>query len=296
VKGYVIDEKNTLFSDSELLNYFKNCSTIDDIKIKLNNISGLFTIICFQPENFFIINDIVRMFPLFYYYENNSITLSDNIENVKNNILIDNEQEKEIYRLGYNLCDSTLYDGIKQIQASEIIYFSENTLKKEFYFTYLTSKLNYTSKISDDIIYKTSYQKFTNAFISIKNNLEGNTPVVPLSGGFDSRLIAVLLKIFGFTNVICYTYGKKGGKDIEISREVANRLGFKWYYIEYNYEIINKYLEENLLSDYFSYLKKNISFPFFQEYYAVMYLIKNNLIPENSVFLPGHSGDFLGGS
>jgi asparagine synthase (glutamine-hydrolysing) len=35
---------------------------------------------------------------------------------------------------------------------------------------------------------------------------------------------------------------------------------------------------------------------YLQEYFAVKYLKENNLIPKDSVFLPGHSGDYLGGS
>jgi asparagine synthase (glutamine-hydrolysing) len=39
----------------------------------------------------------------------------------------------------------------------------------------------------------------------------------------------------------------------------------------------------------------NYTMPYLQEYFAVKYLKDNNLVPDESVFIPGHGGDFLAG-
>jgi asparagine synthase (glutamine-hydrolysing) len=60
--------------------------------------------------------------------------------------------------------------------------------------------------------------------------------VVPLSGGLDSRIIVAMLKRLGVEDVICFTYGKKGNREAEISRQVAEALGYRWYFVEYTKE------------------------------------------------------------
>ncbi|MDD3688148.1 MAG: hypothetical protein PHE56_15475, partial [Bacteroidales bacterium] len=74
------------------------------------------------------------------------------------------------------------------------------------------------------------------------------------------------------------------------------KLGFKWYFVDYeaiDYQGFTK--DEQFLTYAFEY-SGAYSMVYLQEYFAVKYLKENNLIPEDSVFLPGHSGDYLGGS
>lgn len=57
--------------------------------------------------------------------------------------------------------------------------------------------------------------------------------VVPLSGGLDSRTIVYYLKKLGCKNVICLSYGRKSSFEVKISKQVAERLGYKWILCEY---------------------------------------------------------------
>jgi asparagine synthase (glutamine-hydrolysing) len=136
---------------------------------------------------------------------------------------------------------------------------------------------------------------FLDAGKNVCSFLAGRTAVIPLSGGFDSRLIAVLMKKLNYENVICFTYGRKTN-EVEISQSVASKLGFKWYFVDYDaIDYIGFTKDEQFLTYAFEY-SGAYSMVYLQEYFAVKYLKENNLIPEDSVFLPGHSGDYLGGS
>jgi len=73
-------------------------------------------------------------------------------------------------------------------------------------------------------------------------------------------------------------------------------LGFKWICVEYTDELINGYMDDQYFKDYYKYASNLVSMFFLQEYFALRYLKDNQLIPDNSIFAPGHSGDFLGGS
>ena len=49
-------------------------------------------------------------------------------------------------------------------------------------------------------------------------------------------------------------------------------------------------------NDYYPYASNLSSMFYMQDYFAVRYLKQNNIIPDNSVFIPGFSGDMLAGS
>ncbi|MCK5907634.1 MAG: asparagine synthase, partial [Flavobacteriales bacterium] len=116
------------------------------------------------------------------------------------------------------------------------------------------------------------------------------------SGGYDSRLIAVMLKKHGIDNVICYTYGKENNFELNNSEKVANELGFDWIFVPYNEKIFDNYLEGEEFDEYKDYAGKFSSMPFLQEYFAIRYLRDEKIIPHDSVIISGYAGDFLGGS
>jgi asparagine synthase (glutamine-hydrolysing) len=188
----------------------------------------------------------------------------------------------------------TLLKDVYQIQASECIVIENNKIIKSFF--------NYSYAIEKENVLEFKYLKekaiiaFENSFKRCLDSLHNRIVAIPLSGGFDSRLITVFLKKYNYRNVICFTYGNKNSFEIENSKKVANQLGFKWYFIEYSQETIGDFLNDNQFKEYINFASKLSSMPSLQEYFAVKYLQKNNLIPNNAIFISGFAGDLLGGS
>jgi len=96
-------------------------------------------------------------------------------------------------------------------------------------------------------------------------------------------------------NVFCYTYGREGNPEFANAREIASRLGFPWVKIEYNDELIKGFVDDPVFGRYYKYASEFGSMFFMQEYFAVRYLKEKKLIPEDSVFVPGHAGNIIGG-
>jgi asparagine synthase (glutamine-hydrolysing) len=119
--------------------------------------------------------------------------------------------------------------------------------------------------------------------------------VVPLSGGLDSRIIVAMLKRLGAEDVICFTYGKKGNREAEISRQVAEALGYRWYFVEYTKEKLYDGYHSRAISVYKIYSSNLTSLPHTQDFLAVKELKEEGKIPENAVFVPGHTGDMISG-
>ena len=297
VKGCFFDSENNYYEKENLISFFINIKDHLQFIKKIKEINGIFTIIIKLNHQTLIASDTTRIFPLFYTFENHELNISDEIEYLKEKFNIqeiDKNSSEEFLASGYTLGNKTLLKNIFCLQSNEFIIFENSTIKHhDFFFSYSTKEAN-NSEYSE--LKKIGIQAFENAFNRLIISLNNRTAIIPLSGGYDSRLIALMLKKHNYKNVICYTYGKKNNIELENSKNVAKELGFKWIYIEYTNELIENYIKSEDFKKFAHYTCKYISMPFLQDYFAVKYLSKNNLIPSDSIFIPGHSGDLLGGS
>lgn len=296
VKGCFSDTENVFYEKEKMLAYFEDTLDEEGLLKKVKNINGIFTVVFQLKDVLYVASDTSRIFPLFYTDVQGVIYLSDSFSFLKEKqeqVKFNSLSEAQFRASGYILGSKTLLENIQQTRSNEFLKISDKGIKQHFYFSYATTSVfkdNYES-LRDRTI-----EVFEKSFIRFIKTLNNRQVVVPLSGGYDSRLIAVMLKKHGYTNVICFTYGKKRNKEAEISEKVAKQLGFKWFMVEYSEKMIQDAFKSKQFYEYIDYTSKSTSMPFFQEYFAVNYLKNNNLIALDSVFVPGHSGDALGGS
>jgi len=297
IKGCFFDSENNYYEKENLISFFKKINNEEQFIERIKEINGVFTVLIKHNNKTLIASDTTRIFPLFYTFNNTELNICDDIEYLKEKFdihEIDGNSSGEFLASGYTLGNKTLLKNIFTLQSNEYIIFEKDTIiKKEFFFSYSTKEVN-NSEYSE--LRKQAIEVFENAFNRLIKSLNNRTVVIPLSGGYDSRLIAVMLKKHNYKNVICFTYGKKDNLEVEISKKVAETLNFKWIFIEYTDTLIDGYLNSSDFIRYAHYVGKYTSMPFLQEYFAVKYLSENNLISQNAVFIPGHSGDLLGGS
>jgi asparagine synthase (glutamine-hydrolysing) len=198
---------------------------------------------------------------------------------------------------GHTMGAETLFKGLSQMQCGQAILLKKASEKPEIknYHQFSTDTF---LELPEKELYQQANRIFNNTLRRLIISLEGKTAVVPLSGGFDSRWIAAGLKMQGYEKVICYTYGKKlQNKEYELSKKVAERLQYPWVFVEYTSELLNKsYLQTQTFQDYVEFMGHGTSMFFLQEYFAVSYLKEHKLVPDDAVFIPGHSGDLIGGS
>ena len=149
---------------------------------------------------------------------------------------------------------------------------------------------------NDDILIDFGQDILEKAFARMLYTIGTRQIVIPLSGGYDSRVIACLCKKFNVVNVVCFTYGPSNSPEIGISEKVARSLGFEWYYVEYTGR---EWLDIYDSKEYNNYLKfaGNLNAePCIQDFFAIKELLRKKIINENAVVVPGHSADLLGGS
>lgn len=298
VKGYLYDETNKLYKNEELINYFDGVNNAYEFREKLEEANGVFDVIVKIDELIFAAVDRIRSLPLFYSIYNSNLILSDNANSLKDEIgalEMDNVSVNEFLLAEYVTNEDTLYEDIKQIQAGEYIVFDEDLKELNKYSYYKFEHKDLYDISEEDLIEKLD-EVHVEVFKRLIESLDGRTAVIPLSGGFDSRLVAVMLKRLGYENVICYSYGKEGNLESKISKIVAEYLGYKWIFIPYTNDLWYKWHNSKERMDYYKYGSNLVSLAHVQDWPAVMKLKNKVEFPKDSIFIPGHSADFLEGS
>jgi len=295
VKGYLFDKNNKLRRAAELLLYFSNIRNAADFENRLKSTNGSFAVVVLSEHKVYAAVDCLRSIPLFYALDSGKILISDTAVEINNQLGVSELSKKfneEFIRTGYMTGEDTLIKNIKQIDSGEYIIFDkqENTLSTKYY-NYFFEK-TYKPVSSGD--YSQMEAVSNRVFQRLIQTVKGRTIVIPLSGGYDSRYIAAALKNLNYEKVICYSYGKKSSYEAGVSKAVARQLGFDWYFAEYTDDIFQNYPDQDVLS-YYRQAHNFVSMPHFQDFPAIRYLKENQLIPDDSVIVPGHSGDLLRG-
>jgi asparagine synthase (glutamine-hydrolysing) len=265
----------------------------------LEGLNGEFAIVAETESRIFCAVDKVRSTPLFYITTKDNFIVSDNAYYLKDKISqpLNEKNAAEFMVAGYVTGNETLFDGIKQIRNGEILVYQkrENLLKTSCYFRFLHG--NYY-ELPESKLLEMLDHIFVNAFSRLieSTGKQGKRLVVPLSGGLDSRIIVAMLKRLGVDDVTCISYGGKGNRESMISKKVAEALGYDWLFVDYTakkwHECYNS--EE---ADCFRMLAGNLSsLPHMHDFLALRELKSQGKLPENSVFVPGHTGDVLSGS
>lgn len=273
----------------------------------LEVLNGFFSIIYRNDDSICFANDRLRAFPLFYTLMNDEMSISDNVEDLIDNIEIsrnlnyNGEAINEFLSTSlFTSGDKTLIDEINQVEAGQTVRYSlyDGTLTKKFYFRYNHDNLLSSLKKPELDALKNEFESvyFEKVGRDLVESLNGKYAIVPLSGGADSRMIISMLKRFDYQNVICYTYGDAKSKEVKISERVARHNNYEWHLVEYNNETWRILKENSIYDNYLKYSGKYSSCPHIQDIYAIYYLKNKGIIPNDSVFIPGHSGDMVAGS
>jgi asparagine synthase (glutamine-hydrolysing) len=245
-----------------------------------------------ETEDFiFAAVDHLRMFPLFFATNKGDTYLSDDIYWVRDRLQensIDEIAETEFLMAGYVTGSDTLYKNIKQLQAGEYLFYNrkQGEIHVKQYNKYAFIKKTNQSK--QEAIFELDDIHLT-VFKRLIRSLRGRTAVVPLSAGYDSRAIVMMLKRLGYENVICFTYGVKDSSEVKTTREVAKMLGYKWIFIEYTSEKWKNWIESKEMKEYFKSSDNLVSLPHIQDHIAITELKANKLIPDDSIIVPGHT-------
>lgn len=281
--------------DNDLLDYFREIEEPGNFNALLRSANGHFSVVIRSGNEIWAATDRLRNYPLFYSSINGEFMISDDcykLADMQSVIQFDHDAVSSFSGAGYVINNRTLIKDVFQVEAGSCIISSYGEVTS-YYFNDLNEEINCKDINSGaEILAKLINTTFKDHLTAVKNKFIA----VPLSGGYDSRLIAAMIARYHPDNVLCYTYGIKNNHEVAPARETAKRLGLPWINIVYDSSLIKDFMNDGFFDEYYPYISNLSSMFFLQEYFAVRYLKGNRLIPDNCVFMPGFAGDFLAGS
>jgi asparagine synthase (glutamine-hydrolysing) len=296
-KGYVV---NTTFEEiARLANIsisnIGGCSK--DFSNFLSNIRGHYSFIFYKDNVLIAVVDKICTIPLFYTETSDCIIIGNNAAVIKNNISLNNNNLDsssvlEILMSGYTIGSKTIYRSMRQITAGEYVCLHSGHIYTEYYHTYSPWKVNLRSKSS-------LKRELTDVLLDVMEKLslsiKGKQVIVPLSAGYDSRLVASGLKNAGVEDVLCISYGRENSFEVLTAKKIARRLGYEFKHISYNSDYVRNYFRSKEFNKFNDYFDRYSSVEFIQDNLAVSFLHEDLKFDKNPVIINGMTGDYISG-
>jgi len=140
---------------------------------------------------------INRGCPIFFAKVGNKLTFSDYCKDFLSSEIVaglDEVSTLELLSFGFVTSRETMIKGVFQLQAGEIAMLDSGTFRTSIGYEYSAKELITDENLLLEELSKTSEELFDESIRMLK----GKTDVVPLSGGYDSRFIAAMLKLGGY--------------------------------------------------------------------------------------------------
>ena len=286
--AYLGDE--CLQGDS-LITYFQAATNLDEFSSLVSSLNGIFSVVVHKEDFRAAAVDITRVYPIFYTYKNAKWYISDNPYSlVSSDSSISEESLLQFRSLDTVFAGKTLIKDIYQVQVGQKVEFKDNGVsEKHRYFQYNvhSSQLQASDVDSLEKVLKSAVERLV-------KRAAGRQVVMPLSAGYDSRIIISLLKESGYKNVLTFTMGKDSKhSECPIAKKVADTLGYPNYSL--NTELIYKELDLSDFEAYVKHLGAFTNFCWLSEYICLKWLQQNSLIDNDAIVVPGHAGDFFAG-
>lgn len=277
-------------------------SAVAEGKLKdfIAGLNGFFSVVCQLDTLLICFSDKVRSKPLFYTVFKQQIIIAESAVQICSQYLapakIIELTYQEFEHTGFVTGQETLHPAVKQLQAAELLQVNLDTaqVSTALYYCFIPS-----NPIEPNPDMAAWQYKLEQVVLKVVNRLihyaAGRQIVVPLSGGYDSRALALYLKQAGYTNVLCFTFGRPGSAEVELSRRVASELGFTWHCVRYSRKLWRQLLQQECFNDYLNFVHGLVSVPNVQVFPAIQQLFEKGVVAADAVVAPGHTSAFFSG-
>jgi asparagine synthase (glutamine-hydrolysing) len=219
----------THFSGEELADEISGIDSESELESTLSRANGFFSVIHGIGDRTYAAVDHVRSWPL-YYAVTDDVYVSDSAEWVHENGArrgYDPVAATEYLFTCFVPGKDTLSRDVKQVRAGEVVRLrtgrSGSTAHGERYFIHDPRE---SSRPADEDELDETIVDAVNRLIEYAGD---RRILLGLSGGYDSRLIALMLSRLGYENVVTYTTHTASGssREIAIARSIARDLDFE---------------------------------------------------------------------
>lgn len=233
--------------------------------------------------------DRLMSFPLYYARRGERWVVGTNIYEVAHSAHAErrsSERARELLNCAHTLADETLYAGVFAAPAGARVTLSGAEAQVHYW--------GIPAYRSDDLVsadeFGTAFDAaLTDAFANSVSAAGSHQIAIPLSGGIDSRLLVMYLRKVGAQNLVAFTYGKPGSREVETSRAVAQKMGIPWHAVELNPEVMRVAWAGPEGHSFRRHTWSGFALPHVQDWWALHHLRQEGVLHPGDIVFPGHT-------
>ena len=295
VRGRAFDG-GTLLEAGSLAEYLRSrvrdhAEGLESVATAAMGLEGFFAAVVRPGDATYLVADAARSIPL--YYDAGGTVVSDRGRVVREAIGAgrDPVSQGEFLLTRYVTGPGTIWAGVRAVQPGEVVRLGDGAITRRTYREYWSAG-GRTERDGPGTGAEASVRTLRAGLETALDRLEavaGDRPVVvPLSGGYDSRLVASALVERG-REVIAFAFGRSGHPDVEVSREVAARLGIRWEFLPYDEATWWEWYHGRAGRTYRREAFGGDALPFLAEVPALVGLLEAGRLPADALYCPGHT-------
>lgn len=270
---------------------------IDAAARAVHDANGHFSMIIEGPNFLLACVDHCRSIPVFFALRGGEPVVSNDARLLKSETgieRVDKLSALEAAMAGFVTGRHTLYDGLSQLQAGDLLWHDKRANRTELrqYYVYRPGEMN---PASEAVLIKQLGEVMDRALQRVIEHAAGRPIWVPLSAGLDSRLILCKLVEKGYDNLSTFSYGPSGNDEAKAAKKIAKRLGVPWYFWPDKGRDMYKFFNSPTRTKYWAFGDGLCTLPNLQDFPTLHKLNARGEIPEGVVIVNGQTGDFISG-
>lgn len=205
------------------------------------------------------------------------------------------EQQAEIFTLaGYCVGNRTLLRNVTRILPGEVVRISKRSgeIERHRYYRFAPtfsgtgSDLDWLERLG------TALDAATERMLA---QADGRRIWIPLSAGYDSRLVLAKLLEHGCKNVQTFSYGTPGNMEARVAQSLAESVGVPWRFVPPdNAADANDYWSGDA-AQYAFFAGGTRTTPVLNEFFAFRSLLRAGELDQGDLITNGQTGDFVSG-
>ena len=192
---------------------------------------------------------IGNFYPIFYYFEDNLLILSSTIDSLISALKL---LKRDISKLDirgiissllfdYPITSHTYYEGIKKSEmGTQVVFLSDRKPMKKF----IIWRPVFEKEEYKNLSYSSLQEKAKEVIFSLKDNIPQERCIIPLTGGYDSRLLACLLRERYKGEIISYTFQRGPSFETFCAKQIAKRLKFNYIIADLDVECYDSFADK----------------------------------------------------
>ncbi|WP_158247684.1 asparagine synthase-related protein [Actinomyces qiguomingii] len=249
---------------------------------------GQWTVVTRQGDDLRIDTDHTRSHHLLFARVGEKWIVSDDPDRLRQHVGLwrrDDEAADVFLHTGFVVGTRTLVREVRATPAaSTVLLHPDGTWESRLWDSYRYSDDPITSEVDYSAAYDAAMDQAVGRLLECTG---GRQLVLPLSGGLDSRLLAIWLKRLKAPRIAAFTYSKPGARETGISRSVAEALGIDWFSIDLDPVKMAQRWASAEGTSFQAATWGMTSLPHVQDWYALTTIREQSLIDDDAVLLPG---------